>query len=100
MPRTASSATAGSERSPSMSWTRLALTCDRTLSSLPLVRLSTIRTAAPRSSSASTRWDPMNEAPPVTSVRDLRHCMFLSLVDLYVTFCHHPVAEDQDVHVR
>ena len=38
----------------------------RRFSTRPLLRSSTTRTRAPRSTSASTRWEPMNEAPPVT----------------------------------
>ncbi len=36
-------------------------------SRLPVERLSTMVTSSPRSSSASTRFDPMKPAPPVTS---------------------------------
>ena len=39
------------------------------LASLPLDRSSTIVTLSPRATSASTRCEPMNPAPPVTSVR-------------------------------
>src|ERR1700680_373586 len=35
-------------------------------STFPLVRSSTTRTWAPRATSASTRCEPMNDAPPVT----------------------------------
>src|SRR5690348_2876010 len=37
-------------------------------SRLPLLRLSTTRTLAPFSSRASTRCEPINEAPPVTRI--------------------------------
>src|SRR5271169_1669721 len=37
------------------------------LASLPLLKLSTMRTNAPFSTSASVSADPINEAPPVTS---------------------------------
>src|SRR3989442_3828056 len=45
------------------------------LSSLPLLKLSTTPTVAPRSTNASTRCDPMNDAPPVTSVLSPCHCI-------------------------
>jgi hypothetical protein len=38
-----------------------------TFARLPDARLSTTVTAPPRASSASTRFDPMNPAPPVTT---------------------------------
>src|ERR1700688_3287694 len=38
-------------------------------SSLPLLRLSTTRTLAPRTTRASTKADPIKEAPPVTNTR-------------------------------
>src|SRR5438876_2913218 len=66
MPSTACSATPGVLRSAWTSSTRPASTCPLILSRFPLLRLSTTRTRAPRSTSASTRWEPMNEAPPVT----------------------------------
>src|SRR5205807_9811262 len=33
---------------------------------VPVIRLSSTRTVWPRASRASTRWDPINPAPPVT----------------------------------
>ena len=38
-------------------------------SRLPVVSESTIATSSPRATSASTTWEPMNPAPPVTTVR-------------------------------
>ena len=38
---------------------------------LPRLKLSKTRTSFPASRSESTRWDPMNPAPPVTSMRSI-----------------------------
>src|SRR5947208_1278214 len=54
-------------RSPRTNSTRPLSMWSLMFSSWPLVRSSTTRTAAPRSISPSTRCEPMNEAPPVTS---------------------------------
>src|SRR5204863_258964 len=43
-----------------------------TYSRLPVAKLSTTTTSSPRSINASTRFDPMNPAPPVTTTRILR----------------------------
>src|SRR5215471_15398250 len=40
-------------------------------SRLPSLKSSTTRTSAPASSNASTRWEPMNPAPPVTRTRSI-----------------------------
>jgi len=44
--------------------------------SLPLLRSSTMRTLAPRSIRASTRLEPMNDAPPVTKTSQLFQVKF------------------------
>src|SRR5919198_1488524 len=52
-----------------------------TLRRFPEARLSTTVTSSPRARSASTRFDPMNPAPPVTTVRTAayrRPGMFIS----------------------
>src|SRR5258705_13552268 len=73
----------------------------RMFSIRPLVRLSTTRTDAPRASSASTRCDPMNEAPPVTSTVRLCQCMCRHrLFDMYVRFDQHALTQNQHVHPR
>src|ERR1044072_8130397 len=38
-------------------------------SRLPVVKLSTTTTSSPRATRASTRFEPMNPAPPVTAAR-------------------------------
>jgi hypothetical protein len=40
----------------------------------PALRSSSAVTSAPRFTSACVRWEPMNPAPPVTSVRTPRRC--------------------------
>src|SRR5262249_21935723 len=77
-------------------------------SRLPLLRLSTTRTRAPRSTSASTRWEPMNDAPPVTSTRlpfqSIRGISLCSFNDSFRERCvlllqrHRP--HDERVHLR
>src|SRR6266403_197446 len=69
MPLTARRATPSSRRSACNSSIALDFRCGARFSRRPLLKLSTTRTVAPRWTSASTSADPMNEAPPVTSVR-------------------------------
>src|SRR5512141_921253 len=70
-PRTASASAAWSRRSPSTTCRRLAL-CGRAAAvrfpRRPLEKLSRTRTDTPCSSRAPTICEPMNPAPPVTSV--------------------------------
>src|ERR1700732_2664610 len=54
--------------------------CAARFSRRPLLKLSTTRTSAPRSTRASTRAEPINEAPPVTSTRLLFQFIIISLV--------------------
>ena len=46
-----------------------AVVLPRRFSRLPTDKLSTTSTSSPRATRASTRWLPMNPAPPVTSTR-------------------------------
>src|SRR4051794_7161077 len=70
MPSTALLAASCSRRSPSTNSTPCFRASSR-YSRRPLDRLSTTRTDATLSSNRSTRCDPMNDVPPVTSVRAL-----------------------------
>src|SRR5437764_15135002 len=47
----------------------VAFKCFCRFSFLPLLMLSSTRTSAPRSTNASTRCEPIKEAPPVTKTR-------------------------------
>src|SRR5437773_1237522 len=67
MPCAIFSATPACRRSASKNSTRPSRTWARRWSSFPLLRSSATRILAPRSISRSTRWEPINEAPPVTS---------------------------------
>src|SRR6266446_183175 len=85
MPRTAWRATPSSRRSACSSSIALDFRCGVRFSRRPLLKLSTTRTVAPRWTSASTSADPMNEAPPVTSVRVFFQFIFGSFAKL--CFC-------------
>src|SRR5579883_864734 len=67
MPRTASRAVSPSSRSPSTSSMLPSASARARCSRFPLEKLSTTRTRAPFATSASTRVEPINEAPPVTN---------------------------------
>src|SRR6185295_13629947 len=68
MPRTAASAVSWLSKSPRWNSTAPVLMCGWMFSIRPLLRLSTTRTRAPLATRASTRCDPMKDAPPVTRV--------------------------------
>ena len=69
-PRTALSQAARSRTSPFSRSTCLAT--GWRLARVPVTRLSRTRTSQPRASAASTRWEPMNPAPPVTRILTAR----------------------------
>ena len=64
-PRTAVCTRSYERRSPST--TSTSRPSEARFARLPVEKLSSTRTSSPRSSSASTRFEPMNPAPPVTS---------------------------------
>src|ERR1051326_5965750 len=66
IPRTASSMAAASATSVSMTSSAALPACCARLRRWPQAKLSTARTLRPRAMSASTKWEPMNPAPPVT----------------------------------
>src|SRR5664280_1607963 len=70
----------------SSSGSRISSTCSRacwlTFSRFPLERLSTMSTESPRAIRASTRFEPMNPAPPVTSAFTPR----ILLVPMFISF--------------
>ena len=65
----------GSSRSTTCSSTVPRERCSARFSRRPLLRLSATRTRAPRATRASTRCEPMNDAPPVTRVGLSRQSM-------------------------
>src|SRR5688572_19519168 len=100
MPSTASAATPSSLRSAWMNSTSPLSMCVLMLSIRPLERLSTTRTVDPRAINASTRCDPMKDAPPVTSDRVLCHCICCLLDGRHLQSGDDMISENDDVHPR